>query len=496
MFEAIELGQSLSRQEFKQAEKQFRTELLQLQRKLAEANIATLIIIAGVEGAGKGDVVNHLHKWFDSRGMATHAFWDETAEETARPDHWRYWMSLPARGSIAIMFGGWYWDPIYSHCTGGMDDAELDDAGHRIKEMENMLHQDGMLIIKLWFHLSKKTYHKRIKEYSEAAKHIQSKYADKHDGIHYGPFLLSAEQLIRRTDTSTSSWNLIEAEDRWFRDRSVAEAILTRVRRRLDEHRHEDRRAVLKNPLVEIEEAGATILNTLEMNAALERDDYKKQLNHYQKKLSQLAWQAYDARTSTVIVFEGWDAAGKGGAIRRLTNAVDARLYRTHSVAAPSDEELAHHYLWRFWRHIPRAGYMTIYDRSWYGRVLVERVEELARPAEWQRGYQEINDFEEQLVESGIVLLKFWLNITPQEQLKRFEQREKTPWKQYKLTDDDWRNRDKRDAYVEAVNEMVLRTSTGKVPWSLIPADDKQYARVEVLKEVCGRLEQALQKNN
>lgn len=492
MFEAIELGQTLSKQEFKQAEKAFRAELLQLQRQLAEADVATLIVIAGVEGAGKGEVVNCLNKWFDSRCMATHAFWDETAEETARPEYWRYWMSLPARGSIGIMFGGWYWDPIYRHCTGKLDDAELDEAGHRIKEMENMLHQDGMLIIKLWFHLSEKTFRKRIKQRSEAAKHVHSKNGDEHGGADYGPFLLSAERLIRRTDTNTCPWALIEAEDRYFRDMSVAQALKTKIKQRLSEHRISDRRAAVANPLVSLDDSGGTILDTLDMTSAQSQSDYKAQLKHYQKKLAQLAWRAYDAGVSTVIVFEGWDAAGKGGAIRRLTNAVDARLYRTYSVAAPTDEELAHHYLWRFWRQVPRAGYMTLYDRSWYGRVLVERVESLARPSEWQRAYQEINDFEEQLVDSGIVVIKFWLHVTPGEQLKRFEQRQKTPWKQYKITAEDWRNRDKRDAYVEAVNEMVLRTSTGKAPWRLVPADDKHYARIEVLKEVCERLEQAL----
>ncbi|ALP52849.1 polyphosphate kinase 2 [Candidatus Tenderia electrophaga] len=495
MFEAVELGQSLSKAEFKQAETTFRAELLQLQRQLAEAKVAALIVIAGVEGAGKGAVVNRLNKWLDNRDMATHAFWDETAAETQRPEYWRYWMGLPARGAIGIMFGAWYWDPIYRHCRGQASDAELDDGGQRIKELEHMLHQDGMLIIKLWFHLSKKTFHQRIKQRSEAAKHVRAEKGDEHGGVDYKPFVLSAARLISRTDTRVCPWNLIEAEDDYFRDISVAQAIRAGLTQRLAEHRVADRRLAVPNPLVGVDASGASILDTLDMGTALAKSDYKAQLKHYQKQLSELAWQAYDAGMSTVIVFEGWDAAGKGGAIRRLTSAVDARLYRSHSVAAPSDEELAHHYLWRFWRQVPRAGYMTLYDRSWYGRVLVERVEQLARTDEWQRAYQEINDFEEQLVDSGAAVLKFWLHVTPEEQLKRFEQRQQTPWKQYKLTDDDWRNRDKRDAYEAAVNEMVLRTSTGKAPWCLIPADDKYYARINVLKEVCERLDQALHTN-
>ena len=492
MFEAIELGQSLSKKEFKQAEEKFRAELLMLQQQLAEAKIATLIMVAGVEGAGKGDVVDSLNKWLDSRGLVTHAFWDETDEEKERPEYWRYWMSLPARGSIGIMFGGWYWDPIYRHATGKIDDAQLDEDSHRIKELENMLHQDGLLIIKLWFHLSKKTFRSRIKKRSEAGKHILVKKGDDHGGVEYDPFLVSAERVIHRTDTSVSPWHLIESEDKWFRDMSVAETIKNCMRQRLKEHRVSDRRAVVQNPVAGIGDSSATVLDTLDMSVVLAKSDYKDLLERYQARLAQLAWQAYDAETSTVVVFEGWDAAGKGGAIRRLTDPLDARLFRSISIAAPTEEELAHHYLWRFWRQVPRAGYMTFYDRSWYGRVLVERVENYAKAHEWMRAYQEINDFEEELVESGIVLIKFWLHITPEEQLHRFEERQQIPWKQHKLTEDDWRNRDKWNNYAQAVNEMVLRTSTGKAPWSLIPANDKYYARIEVIKCVCERLEEAL----
>jgi AMP-polyphosphate phosphotransferase len=191
-------------------------------------------------------------------------------------------------------------------------------------------------------------------------------------------------------------------------------------------------------------------------------------------------------------VFEGWDAAGKGGGIRRLTEAIDSRLCRVIPVAAPTDEERAHHYLWRFWRHIPRAGLVTIYDRSWYGRVLVERVEGFAREDEWMRAYLEINDFEQQLVESGVVLTKFWVHISLEEQLRRFEDRQRTPYKQHKITEEDWRNREKWEAYRAAVNDMVVRTSTRKAPWTLVAGNDKKFARIQMLETVCRRLERAL----
>lgn len=491
MFEAIELGRALSKTEFKTAEERFRVELLQLQRQLAEAGIATLIIVAGVEGGGKGDVVDSLNKWFDSRGIETHAFWDETDEERERPDYWRYWRRLPPRGSIGIMFGGWYWDPIYQHAGGKIDDAGLDDASSRIKAFERMLQQDGLLIIKLWFHLSRRSFEKQMKHRREVTRHLPH-VSDGKLSSYYHHFLLSAERVIRHTDSAENPWHLIEADDVPYRDMSVAQILGEVLPQRLSEPAFAERRSSHHLPALAQHGAVTTILDTLDNRRALARDDYKQQLDKYEERLSKLAWQAYDAKRSCVILFEGWDAAGKGGAIRRLTTPIDSRLYRVISVAAPTDEERARHYLWRFWRQIPRAGYTTFYDRSWYGRVLVERVEEFAQPHEWQRAYQEINEFEEQLVDHGIVLLKFWLDITPEEQLRRFEEREETAWKQYKITADDWRNRDRWDEYKIAVNEMILRTSTGKAPWSLVAANDKLAARIEVIKRVCDRLEAAL----
>ena len=491
MFEAIELGQTLSKAEFKTAEQQFRVELLELQRQLAEANIATLIIVAGVEGGGKGDVVDSLNKWFDSRGIETHAFWDETDEERERPDYWRYWRRLPPRGSIAIMFGGLYWEPLHQHASGKIEDAQLDDATSRIKVFERMLQQDGLLIIKFWFHLSKKSFEKQMKHRREVTRHLP-RAGDGKLSSYYSRFLVSAERVIRHTDSAENPWHLIEADDGCFRDMSVARILGATLKQRLGERTFVERRVNHHDLVVLPDESNATILDTLDNSRTLAPKTYKQQLKRYEDQLSKLTWQAYDAKRSCVILFEGWDAAGKGGAIRRLTIPMDARLFRVISVAAPTDEERAQHYLWRFWRQIPRAGYTTFYDRSWYGRVLVERVENLAQPHEWQRAYQEINEFEEQLTEHGIVLLKFWLHITPEEQLRRFEERQETAYKQYKITAEDWRNREKWDAYRHAVNEMILRTSTGKAPWTLVAANDKLAARIEVIRTVCERLEAAL----
>lgn len=491
MFEAIELGQTLSKKAFKAQEEAFRVELLTLQQKLRKAKIATLVIVAGVDGAGKGEVVDQLNKWFDSRGMESHAFWDATDEELERPLSWRYWKRLPARGEIAIMFGGWYWHVINQAAAGDKDDATLDREARAINALEEMLCLDGLLIIKLWFHLSFSSFKKCMKHRREIANYVHITPIKGDVKAYYQRFLYSAERVIRHTDSVSSPWQLIESDDRYFRDFSVVGALKERINPCFLAKRNADRRTQSHNPVVAPIHA-QTILDHVDLNLELDKEAYREQLEKYQQRLHQLSWQAYSAKRSTVCVFEGWDASGKGGVIRRLTTAMDARLYRVISVAAPTDEELAHHYLWRFWRQIPRAGYMRLYDRSWYGRVLVERVENIAKPHEWQRAYKEINEFEEQLVADGTLLLKFWLHITPEEQLARFEERETIAHKQHKITDDDWRNREKWGEYCEAVNEMVVRTSTGLAPWHLIAANNKFFARIEVLKTVCEALETAL----
>jgi AMP-polyphosphate phosphotransferase len=244
--------------------------------------------------------------------------------------------------------------------------------------------------------------------------------------------------------------------------------------------------------LPEGEDARITVLDHVDLGEVLERKEYRAQIEHYQSELNRLAWDAFHARKPIVALFEGWDASGKGGTIRRLVRALDARLYRVVPIAAPTDEEAAHHYLWRFWRHLPRDGYWTLFDRSWYGRVLVERVEGFATQPEWARSYHEINDFEAQLVEHGVVVLKFWLHIDREEQLARFTARENTPYKQHKISKEDWRNRERWDDYRSAINEMVVRTSTEYAPWHLIPANDKRFARVEVLRLAVEALQEAL----
>jgi polyphosphate:AMP phosphotransferase len=381
---------------------------------------------------------------------------------------------------------------------GKQSQAELDAELKRISDCERMLHQDKALILKFWFHLPHKEQKKRLKALASDLRsrwgggHSRQEFQDHHDD-----FLRVAERVIRETDTGIAQWYLIEATDRNYRDLTVARTILDAMEARVAESRHTHNPVHTHAPsLPNVDSAQVTVLDKVDLDAEYDKKEYKQQLKHYQDRLNELSWQAYAQKRSTVLLFEGWDAAGKGGTIRRLIQGIDARLYRVIPIAAPTDEERAHHYLWRFWRHLPRDGRVTIFDRSWYGRVLVERVEGLATESQWQRAYLEINEFEEQLVQHGSVLGKFWLHISPEEQLQRFEARAETPYKQHKITEEDWRNRERWDAYKAAINEMVIRTSTENAEWTLVPANDKRYARICVLKTVCQSLEAALGQAN
>ena len=501
MFEAAELGRKLSKKEFQTIEPDLHTRLLDAQQLLKKSNTSVIIIVSGVEGAGKGEVVNRLSEWLDTRDINTTAFWEETDEQRLRPDYWRFWRTLPARGTMGIMFGSWYTRPIIERVFGKIDDGDFEQALRRIVEFERMLVQDGALIIKFWFHMPKHEVEKQVKkdqgipEMKIRKSPLLQKFSKQYDA-----FASVSERAIRISDKGQSPWHLIEATDRRYRDITVGQILLNAMEAKLGQEKQTEedyetrgREEIQVTHLTDNLEANKlTILDHVDLTKTLTNKQYDEELEHYQGKLFDLAWKAHHQKKSVVAVFEGWDASGKGGAIRRVTRALDARLYRVLSVAAPTDEEKAHQYLWRFWRHIPLAGYFSIYDRSWYGRVLVERVEGFAREEEWKRSFSEINHFEEQLCESGIVMLKFWIHLGKDEQLKRFKEREKTPWKMHKITDEDWRNRERWDDYKEAVNDMVAHTSTEFAPWTLIPGNDKKVARVEIIKTLCEAMEKNL----
>lgn len=500
MFEAAEVGRKINKEDFKKQVPELRADLLQAQFALSQTKTPVMIIISGIDGAGRGDVVNALNEWMDPRGLETIAIEAPTDEERARPHFWRYWRQLPARGRIGIFFGGWYVDPIQDTAYGVLDQAQMEEALIQIRRFENMLVDDGALILKYWLHLPQDEQHKRLQKLAEDP-YTRRSVSDR-DWQHaklYEQFTRAAERAIRHTDSGESPWHIIESTDARYRDLTVAQSVLAHLNQVIARHQQQQNAAATDNPPPpsvpsDFNQSGQlrTVLDTVDLGQTVTAKEYRKTLTAYQGKLHRLAWEAQRQQRSTLIVFEGWDAAGKGGAIRRMTQVMDARLYRVISTAAPTDEERAHHYLWRFWRHIPRAGQVTIYDRSWYGRVLVERVEGFAKENEWKRAYLEINGFEENLAKHGIIVLKFWIHLDQEEQLKRFKEREQVPYKQHKITEEDWRNREKWDDYVTAIDDMVARTSTEFAPWTLVAGNDKRFARLQVLKTVCDRLEAEL----
>ncbi|HAV64468.1 MAG TPA: polyphosphate:AMP phosphotransferase [Verrucomicrobiales bacterium] len=497
MFETAELGRSLPKETYEAELPALRARLMQAQLALKESRSRVLVIISGVDGAGKAMVVHRLNEWLDPRGVNTHAFDEPTDEERQRPYFWRFWRAMPVRGRTAILYGSWYTEPIIGMVHETLKRAELDAAMRRIAAQEQMLAEDGVVFLKLWFHLSKEAQYRRLKDLeADPHRHWRVLPTDwKHHQL-YETFIRAAGRMIRLTNRPHAPWQLIEATDDRFRDLTAGRLLLAAFEQALampskSAAARSGRTAMPRLKVTPIGRA-RTILDQVDLTRSLTKGRYRKQLTARQALWNQLVWKAADAGVSNVIVFEGWDAAGKGSCIRRVTEAMDPRHYQIISVAAPTEEERAHHYLWRFWKWLPRDGRVTIFDRSWYGRVLVERVEKFATTAEWSRAYGEINDFEEQLCEHGIVLHKYWIHISKEEQLARFQKREKIDYKRYKITEEDWRNRKKWNAYKAAVNDMVAHTSTGNAPWTLVPGNDKRYARTFILKDLGRRLKRAI----
>jgi AMP-polyphosphate phosphotransferase len=486
MFETAELGQKISKGEYESALPELRTALLKAQAELEQQGFSVVVLINGV--GGRGETVNVLNEWLDARYLLTEAWSPPNEEEREHPEFWRYWMWLPRAGRIGIYLGSWYTQPILDRVHDERKTAEFEHRLSRIAAFERTLADDGTLLVKFWLHLSKKDQKRRLKALESARDtRFQVTKQDWKNFEKYDEFLRVSAQALRETSTGANPWTLIEATDARHRNLAVAQELLSAIERRLrGEARHHSvtPEAPIADPV--------TILDTIDLTRTLSKEDYLQRMPELQARLARLARKLARKRRSAIVVFEGPDAAGKGGAIRRMIWALDARQYRVIPIGAPTDEERAHHYLWRFWRHTPRRGRITIYDRSWYGRVLVERVEGLTPKEAVMRAYKEITEFERELTDDGIVLVKVWLQVSPAEQLRRFEEREREPWKQHKISGEDYRNRRKANLYEAAASDMIARTDTEYAPFELVAADDKHYARVEVLERVCRRLEAAL----
>jgi polyphosphate kinase 2 (PPK2 family) len=497
VFEVAELGHTVEKSVYKEKSAQLRTELLTIQHRLKSCPFPVIVIISGVDGGGKGEVINRLNEWFDPHYMRTIALSEPTDEERERPKFWRYWRTLPAKGTIGVYVGSWYSDPIAQRVYQKIDDTVLQAELTQINQLEELLADDDTLIIKCWLHLKKDMQVKRLKQLAKNPA-TNWRVTDKdrqHLGL-YDDFIGVAEKVLSETSKAYAPWLIVEGSDNRYSSLTVGQHVLERIRQHILLHENILTASAQQEEPPKSQVEQYNLLDALDLSLKLDKSSYRKQLEKYQGKLNELSRHALAAKRSSILVFEGWDAAGKGGAIRRLTESMDARHYQVIPIAAPTDEERAHHYLWRFWRHIPRAGQVTIYDRSWYGRVLVERVEGMAKTRQWQRAYSEIVNFEEAMLAHGIVIMKFWLHIDHDEQLARFKRREEISYKQFKITEEDYRNREKWDDYQKAVNEMIARTSTSKSSWLLVEANDKYYARIKVIKAYCECLEKMLDESN
>jgi len=488
LFETEELGRKLSKEEYEAGLSELRTALLKAQARLEDAGFSVVVVLDGPAGAGVTETANRLYEWLDARYLTTEAFGGASDEEQRRPEFWRYFTRMPRAGRISLFLRGWYAQALDDAWDGRSKPAEFTEDLARIAALEQTLADGEMLIVKLWLHVSKSQQKRRLRalERSRETRFRVDKRAWKQHA-EYGRFRRLAEQAVRETSSASAPWTLIEAEDERYRNVTAAQKLLQELTRKLDEPR------VKHEPVPEAQiEDPETILDTLDFKSRVERSVYEQQLPEHQAKLARLAQKLARKKRSLVLLFEGPDAAGKGGAIRRVLRSLDARQYDVIPISAPNEEERAHHYLWRFWRQVPRQGRITIYDRSWYGRVLVERVEGFAAREEWMRAYREINDFERELTDGGVVLVKFWLHVSPEEQLRRFEEREREPWKQHKIGPEDYRNRRRSNQYEAAASEMIARNGTEYAPFKLIAADDKRHTRLEVLRTICERLEEAL----
>ncbi|AIR91692.1 polyphosphate:AMP phosphotransferase [Pseudomonas cremoricolorata] len=494
MFESAEIGHCIDKETYDAEEPALREALLDAQYELKQqARFPVIILINGIEGAGKGETVKLLNEWMDPRLIEVRTFDQQTDEELARPPAWRYWRALPPKGRMGVFFGNWYSQMLQGRVHGQFKDAVLDQAITGAERLEQMLCDEGALIIKFWFHLSKKQMKTRLKALRDDPLHSwRISPLDWQQSKTYDRFVRFGERVLRRTSRDYAPWHVIEGVDPHYRSLAVGRILLESLQAALANEPKGKRQANVAPLGRSIDQM--SLLGALDLSQRLDKADYQEQLVTEQARLAGLLRHKAMRRHALLAVFEGNDAAGKGGAIRRVAAALDPRQYRIVPIAAPTEEERAQPYLWRFWRHVPARGKFTIFDRSWYGRVLVERVEGFCTPADWMRAYGEINDFEEQLSNAGVVVVKFWLAIDQQTQLERFEEREQIPFKRYKITEDDWRNRAKWDVYRDAVGDMVDRTSTEIAPWTLVEANDKRWARVKVLRTINEALEAAFAK--
>jgi AMP-polyphosphate phosphotransferase len=507
----LDLSAELTKSAYKAKMSRLRDDLRNLQLAVRAARIPVIVVFEGWDASGKGDSIGSLTYPMDPRGFKVYTTQEPNQEERLRPFLWRFSIRLPPRGDFTFFDRSWYRRLLEERVDAEVKSGDVTSIAGEICDFERGLIDDGNVLVKFWLHISKKEQGRRFAGI-EADRYERWRVtgADWKRHRSYKKYKRAAREMLELTSASDAPWNLIEATDQEFRRVKVFEVLLGVLRKELKARGHRRtlgakaaRRSDAAQGIVDAKVRArqkrlrvtvrTAILDRVDLGKRLTRPKYEKRLDALQARLRDLGLECYRQRLPVVIVYEGWDASGKGGNIKRLTQELDPRGYEVVSIAAPDETEKTHHYLWRFWRDLPKAGHMGIFDRSWNGRVLVERVEGLATEATWRRAYQEINEFERYLTDFGAVIVKFWMHLSPAEQLRRFQEREKTAYKMHKITPEDWRNRAKWNLYKRAVAEMIERTSTLHAPWTIVEGEDKLWARVRTISAVVSALERRLE---
>lgn len=458
------------------------------QMMIKERGLPVLVLFEGWGTAGKGSVLGKVIRNIDPRFFKVAAMDVPTQEERRKPFLYRHFVKIPEAGKFMFLDSGWM-DEVTGECLDGtLKEKDYKKKVESIKRFERQLTDNGYLVMKFFFHISQKEQKKRI-DALKSDKNTSWRVGEKDSwqNRHYDKCLSVFDRYLNDTNLPADPWYIIDAKSRKWAQLQVLETLASGIDTAL-------KNSAMAVPLLQnvfpLERMPK--LDEIDLDKAVTQEEYRAELDRLQERLGHLHNKLYRKKVPVIIAYEGWDAAGKGGNIKRITEALDPRGFEVHPIASPEPHEKARHYLWRFWNRLPKTGHIAVFDRTWYGRVMVERLEGFCRENDWQRAYNEINEFERELADWGAVIIKFWVQIDKDTQLARFNERQNTPAKQWKITEEDWRNREKWDLYEGAVNEMLQKTNTTYAPWHILESNDKRYARLKALRIVIESIEKAL----
>lgn len=470
-----------------------RKQLYDLQMKIKEHKIPVIVLFEGWGTSGKGSTIGKVIRNIDPRFFKVVTMSEPTDEELRYPFLYRFFKEIPEAGKFTFLDSGWLEQICREHLEGKTDEKEYASRIESVRNFERQLTDNGYLVLKFFMQIEKKEQKEREQDLLESkdTKWRVSLF-DQWENTHYKKCKKAFSKYMSDTNVSSAPWYIIDAGDQKWAELQVMETLVSNIEVALQNQAHSV--PILQNvfPLEPIPRLADIDLQ----DKILNDEEYKKELKQLQIELGKLHNKLYRKRIPVIITYEGWDAAGKGGNIKRIAAALDPRGYEVHPIAAPEPSELARHYLWRFWTRLEKNGHFTIFDRTWYGRVMVEPIEKLTPEERVNMAYREINEFESQLHDWGAEIIKFWVNVDKNEQLRRFNERENTPEKRWKITDEDWRNREKWDTYEKYVDRMITLTSTDIAPWTILEGNDKKYARIKALKTIVKRLEKRLEKED